>query len=34
VPRLVVRNGELIEPTRRYLPDLPARSDDRFAIVA
>jgi dihydroorotase len=34
VPRLVVRNGELIEPTRRYLPDLPARRDDRYAIVA
>jgi dihydroorotase len=34
VPRLVIRDGEVIEPTRRYLPDLPARSNAGYAIVA
>jgi hypothetical protein len=34
VPSLVIRNGELIEPTRRYLPDLPALKDARSAILA
>jgi dihydroorotase len=34
VPSLVIRNGEPIEPTRRYLPDLPARKDARSAIPA
>jgi len=31
VPRLVVLRGETIEPTRRYLPDLPARSGAGYA---
>jgi dihydroorotase len=34
VPRLVVLRGETIEPTRRYLPDLPARSGAGYAFVA
>jgi dihydroorotase len=34
VPSLVIRNGEPIEPTRRYLPDLPARKDARYARLA
>ena len=34
VPRLVIRNGEAIEPTRRYLPDLPARTNPGYRIVA
>jgi dihydroorotase len=34
VPRLVIRDGEVIEPTRKYLPDLPARSGVGYAIVA
>jgi hypothetical protein len=34
VPSLVVRNGELLRPTRRYLPDLPAREHARYAISA
>jgi dihydroorotase len=33
VPSLVVRKGELITPTRRYLPDLPAR-ERRTALSA
>ena len=34
VPRLVIRDGELIEPSRRYIPDLSARRDAGYAIVA
>jgi dihydroorotase len=34
VPRLVIRRGEVIEPTRRYLPDLAVRNDAGYASVA
>jgi dihydroorotase len=34
VPRLVVRNGELVEPTRKYLPDLPAPRGAGYQVVA
>ena len=34
VPSLVVHKGEPIKPTRRYLPDLPARQNTRYAIPA
>jgi dihydroorotase len=34
MPSLVVHRGELIRPSRRYLPDLPAREHARYAISA
>jgi dihydroorotase len=34
VPSLVVHKGELIAPTRRYLPDLPARKHAHRALSA